>query len=617
MPAPQNTRDLLRFMTCGSVDDGKSTLIGRLLSDTDSLPGDTIATLAEDSKKFGTLDGEIDYALLVDGLESEREQGITIDVAYRYFSTPNRNYIVADTPGHEQYTRNMATGASTASVAVILVNAKQGIVTQTRRHTYIAKLMGVRRFLLAVNKMDLVDWERETFEATADAYRSFVQALGDVDDVSAVPIGARDGDNIVRRADRAAWYDGPTVLEYLEAVPPATQTTGPGFYFPVQAAVRPSADFRGAAGTVYGGTVKVGDNVVVEPGGQTSKIEKIVTYGEELRQAEAGRAVTLCLADERDVGRGSVIRRADSDILVTDQVQAHLIWMSNHQMDPGRQYEIKLATQTARAWVSSLKYKVNVNTLEQSAARKLDLNDLAVCNLSFSRQLVCQPYSDCKELGAFILIDRMTNETVAAGMIDFELRRAQNITFHQMTVDKATRAAALGQRPAVAWFTGLSGAGKSTVANAVEAKLHAMGRATYLLDGDNVRHGLNRDLGFTEADRVENIRRFAEVAKLFTDAGLVVLVSVISPYRSERRMARELMADGEFIEVFVDTPLATCETRDPKGLYAKARRGEIKNFTGIDAPYEAPENPELRLDTSEIDVDTAADRVIELLLRGA
>jgi len=610
--APQ--RSLLRFFTCGSVDDGKSSLIGRLLVDTKGVFDDQSVALAADSRKYGTVADGLDLALLVDGLQAEREQGITIDVAYRFFATPARNFIVADTPGHEQYTRNMATGASTAALAVILIDARKGVVTQTHRHSYIARLLGIRQVLVAVNKMDLVDYDQNVFNAIAANYQNFAMDLK-IDDVKAIPVSALHGDNVCIPSANMPWYTGPTVLEHLETAPDTVPTPARGFRLPVQWVNRPNLDFRGFSGTVVGADVKVGDPVIVEPAGTASQITEIVSANGVRDVAYPGDAVTVRLADEIDVSRGDVLHHANAPMEITDQVQAHLIWMSREPMIPGRQYMIKIGSRTSAAWVSELKYVINVNTREHTAAKTLHLNEIAVCNLSLDRRIPCDAYADVPQTGAFILIDRTTNETAGAGMIDFGLRRADNLTRQSVSIDRAQRAAALGQRPSVLWFTGLSGAGKSTLANRVEEKLHAEGKRTYLLDGDNVRHGLNRDLGFTDADRVENIRRVGEVTKLMMDAGLIVLVSAISPFRSERDMARQLIDDGAFYEIFVDADLATCEARDRKGLYARARRGEIQNFTGVDSPYEPPLSPELRVDTTAIDPDEAAEQVLKLLTR--
>lgn len=605
-------QSLLRFLTCGSVDDGKSTLIGRLLYDSKLLFADQLETLTSDSQKFGTVTDGMDFALLVDGLEAEREQGITIDVAYRYFATPNRSFIVADTPGHEQYTRNMATGASTADLAVILVDARHGVATQTRRHTYIAHLLGIQSIIVAVNKMDLVDYDQMVFDNIIADYRETIADLG-FTEVTAIPISALHGENITAVSEQMPWYDGPSVIGCLETASVSSSSSTGGFRLPVQIVSRPDQDFRGYAGTVVGASIQVGDAAIVSPAGTQTTIKSITGPGGEVEFAKAGTAITVTLADNVDASRGDIICHADQGMIVTDQVQARVIWMSDEPMMPGRQYLLKLATRSATAWVSELKHTVNVNTMEHVASKTLELNDIGVCNLSFDRRIACDAYADCHDTGAFILIDRFTFATVGAGMIDFSLRRARNLTLQTLTMDKQARARSMGQKPAVIWFTGLSGSGKSTVANAVESKLFDKGHRTYLLDGDNVRHGLNRDLGFTDADRVENIRRFGEVAKLFADAGLIVLVSVISPFRGERDMVRDLLDDDEFIEVFVDASLATCESRDPKGLYARARKGEIQNFTGIDSPYEAPINPELVLDTDALSPDEAADQVIALI----
>ncbi|MEQ8319717.1 MAG: sulfate adenylyltransferase subunit CysN [Rhodospirillales bacterium] len=612
MPDDATQQDILRFLTCGSVDDGKSTLIGRLLHDAHLLCTDQADALANDSKRFGTVPGGLDFALLVDGLDAEREQGITIDVAYRYFATPRRSFIVADTPGHEQYTRNMATGASTADVAVILIDARKGVLTQTRRHSFIAHLLGIRHVLLCVNKMDLVDYDESTFRAIEKDYAEFADGL-DFASVTALPVSALNGDNITAKSDLISWFNGKCVLDFLETVQVDAEKNRSGPRLPVQWVNRPNADFRGFAGTVCGAGLETGAPVVVEPDGAQSRIAEILTADGPVAQAAPGLAVTVTLDDEIDISRGDIIRHKDFPMQTTDQVQAHLIWMSEQEMIPGRQFIIKLAARTAQAWVSDLKYKININTLEHVAAKTLQLNDVAVCNLSFDRRMACEPYADCRETGAFILIDKLSNETVGAGMIDFSLRRARNLTRQKLSLDKQARADALGQKPAILWFTGLSGSGKSTVANLVAEKLHLAGRHTYMLDGDNVRHGLNRDLGFTDADRVENIRRIAEVAKLFVDAGMIVLVSAISPFRSDREMARDLIQPGEFFEIHIDASLDTCESRDPKGLYARARKGEIANFTGISSPYEPPENPELRIDTDALDPDAAAERIVRLL----
>lgn len=606
----QENKDLLRFITCGSVDDGKSTLIGRLLFDSKLIFEDQLSALEKDSAVSGTVEDGIDLALLVDGLAAEREQGITIDVAYRFFATDRRKFIVADTPGHEQYTRNMATGASTADVAVILVDARKGLLTQTRRHSFLVSMLGIRHVVLAVNKMDLVDFRQDVFDRIVADYREFAAQLG-ITDIVPIPISAKDGDNVLTRGGRSDWYRGPCLVAHLETVDVRRDLTDHPFRFPVQWVNRPNLDFRGYSGTVVSGTVKPGDEIMVAPGGRTSRVARVVTMTGDLDQAIAGQAVTLTLEDELDISRGDMLSHTENPVETTDQFQAHLIWMSPEKLLPERQYLMKIGSQTVGAAVTELKYQVNVNTLEHTAAKTLNLNEVAVCNLALDRAVAFDPYADNRATGAFVLIDRFSNETIGAGMIDYGLRRATNLVWQAMDVDKATRAEQKGQKPVILWFTGLSGAGKSTVANIVEKRLHAMGKHTYTLDGDNVRHGLNRDLGFTEADRVENIRRVGETSKLFLDAGLIVVVSFISPFRSERQMARDLVEDEEFIEVFVDTPLEVCEDRDPKGLYQKARAGEIKNFTGIDSAYEAPENPEIRLDTTTLDPEAAATAVID------
>jgi bifunctional enzyme CysN/CysC len=610
-------KSLLRFITCGSVDDGKSTLIGRMLYEAKLLYEDQLAAVEADSRKWGTQGDEIDFALLVDGLAAEREQGITIDVAYRFFSTERRKFIVADTPGHEQYTRNMVTGASTAEVAVILIDARKGVLPQTRRHSTLVSLLGIRRIVLAVNKMDLVDYAHPVFERIVDDYLSFARQIG-LDDVTAIPVSALRGDNMLQPSRRTPWYRGPTLMGYLETVEvddPQHQS-GP-LRLPVQWVNRPNHGFRGFAGTIASGTVRPGDRVRVQPSGRETRVARIVTAAGDLPLAVAGQAVTLTLADEVDVSRGDVISAADDAPEVADQFEATLVWMHEEPMLPGRTYLLKLGTSTVNASITEPKYKVNVNTLEHLAAKKIELNEIGVCNLALDRAVAFEPYAASREMGGFVLIDRITNATVGAGMLHFALRRAQNIHLQHVDVDKTARAALKGQKPAVIWLTGLSGSGKSTIANLVEKRLLATGRHSYLLDGDNVRHGLNRDLGFTDADRVENIRRIAEVAKLMVDAGLIVITAFISPFRAERQMARQLLADGEFFEVHVDTPLEVAESRDVKGLYKKARRGELRNFTGIDSPYEVPEAPELRIDTVACSPEEAAERVLgELRARG-
>jgi bifunctional enzyme CysN/CysC len=608
-------KGLLRFITCGSVDDGKSTLIGRLLYESKLIFEDQLAALEADSKKVGTQGGELDFALLVDGLAAEREQGITIDVAYRFFSTDRRKFIVADTPGHEQYTRNMVTGASTADVAVILIDARKGVLTQTRRHSYIVSLLGIRHVVLAINKMDLMEYSQQTFDEIVAAYREFAQQIG-LTDITAIPLSALRGDNMLERSERMRWYEGPTLMGYLESVEIEDDLQTQPFRLPVQWVNRPNQDFRGFAGTIASGTIRRGDNVRVLPSGRQSRVTRIVDYRSDLESAVAGQSVTLTLADEIDVSRGDVLAKADTPPAVADQFQATIIWMHEEPMLPGRPYIIKLGTRALTGSITTPKYKVNVNTLEHLAAKQLELNEIGVCNLSFDRAIPFDPYTENRETGGFIIIDKLSNDTVGAGLLNFALRRAENIHWQALDVNKAARSSLKGQRACVLWFTGLSGAGKSTIANLVEKRLHALGRHTYTLDGDNVRHGLNKDLGFTDADRVENIRRVAEVSKLMVDAGLIVLVSFISPFRSERRLARELMQPGEFLEVFVDTPLAEAERRDVKGLYRKARRGELKNFTGIDSPYEAPEHPEIHLQTVLSSPEEAAEQILGQLRDG-
>jgi len=609
----EDAKDLLRFITCGSVDDGKSTLIGRLLYESKILFDDQLSAIEADSRKWGTQGEAIDFALLVDGLAAEREQGITIDVAYRFFSTERRKYIVADTPGHEQYTRNMVTGASTADVAVILIDARKGVLTQTRRHTYLVQLLGIRKLVLAVNKMDLVGYAQSTFDKIVADYQGFANRLG-LEDVAAVPVSALQGDNIIAPSPRMRWYRGPTLMGYLETVEVDTTRRDRGpLRFPVQWVNRPNQDFRGFAGTLAGGVVRPGERVRVLPSGRESTIERIVTADGDLPLAVAGQSVTLTLTDEVDISRGDLIAAAADPAETADQFETTLVWMHDEPMLPGRSYLLKSTTRTTGAVFAAPKHRVNVNTLEELAAKQLELNEIGVCNVALDRPIAFDPYAVNRETGGFIVIDRLTNETVGAGMIHFALRRASNIHRQAVSVDKAARAALKQQRPVVVWFTGLSGSGKSTIANALEKKLLALGRHSYLLDGDNVRHGLNRDLGFTAADRVENIRRIGEVARLMVDAGLIVLTAFISPYRAERQMARALFEDGEFIEVYVDTPLDIAERRDVKGLYRKARRGELKNFTGIDAPYEAPAAPELRLDTVGYSAEEAAEHVLALL----
>jgi len=607
-------KGLLRFLTCGSVDDGKSTLIGRLLYESKMIFEDQLAALVADSRKVGTRGGEIDFALLLDGLHAEREQGITIDVAYRFFSTDRRKFIVADTPGHEQYTRNMVTGASTADLAIILVDARKGVLPQTRRHSYLAALLGIRHVVLAVNKMDLVDYSAEAFARIEAAYREFARQVG-LEDIVAIPVSAVHGDNIVTPYGNTPWYAGPSLMQHLETVPVDDALAARPFRMPVQWVNRPHADFRGFAGTIASGRVQPGDRVRVLPSGRESRVARIVAGGGDVQEAVANQAVTLTLADEIDVSRGDVIAVANDPVEKADQFEATLFWMGEAPMLPGRNYLMKIGTCTATATVTPLKHKVNVNTLEHVAATKLELNEIGVVQLELDREIAFEPYAVNRDLGGFILIDRLTNGTVGAGMIKFALRRSQNVHWQAVDIDQRARATLKAQKPGVLWFTGLSASGKSTIANLVEKRLHAMGRHTYILDGDNVRHGLNKDLGFTEAARVENIRRIAEVAKLMADAGLIVLTAFISPFRSERRMARGLLPADQFVEVFVDTPLEVAEARDPKGLYRKARRGELKNFTGIDSPYEPPENAEITLDAAQLTAEDAAERVVEEIVR--
>jgi len=607
-------KTLLRFITCGSVDDGKSTLIGRLLYDSKMIFEDQLATLEADSKRVGTQGDEIDFALLVDGLAAEREQGITIDVAYRFFTTEKRKFIVADTPGHEQYTRNMVTGASTADLAVILIDARKGVLTQTRRHSYLAQLIGIRHIVLAVNKMDLVGYDQQVFEDIVSDYRAFAESIG-ISSFVAMPISGFKGDNITALSENTPWYAGPTLVEHLETVEVDTSTEqAKPFRLPVQWVNRPDLDFRGFSGLIASGRVRLGDKIRVLPSGKVTQVQRIVTLEDDLEEAVAGQSVTITFADEIDCSRGDVIASADAPPQVADQFEATLVWMSDGPLHVGRAYWMKIGTQMVSATVHAPKYVVNVNTMEHLAAKTLELNSIGVAELATDKPIVFEAYSDNRPLGGFILIDKITNATVAAGMLHFSLRRAQNVHWQALDIGREQHAKLKNQRPAVLWFTGLSGAGKSTIANLVEKKLHRMNRHTFLLDWDNVRHGLNKDLGFTEADRIENIRRVGEMAKLMADAGLIVICSFISPFRAEREMVRAMLPEGEFIEVFIDTPLAEAEKRDVKGLYKKARAGELKNFTGIDSPYEPPVNAEVRVDTTSVSPEHAAEMIIDRLI---
>ncbi|PIV33028.1 MAG: adenylyl-sulfate kinase [Lysobacterales bacterium CG02_land_8_20_14_3_00_62_12] len=606
------TKDLLRFLTCGSVDDGKSTLIGRLLFDSHNLLDDQLALLVDDSRRHGTRGAEMDYALLLDGLAAEREQGITIDVAYRFFATARRKFIVADTPGHEQYTRNMVTGASTADLAILLVDARKGLLPQTRRHSHIVALLGIREVVLAVNKMDLVDYSSAVFARIADEYREFAARIG-IEHSTCIPVSAAHGDNLIEPSSQMPWYQGASLLRHLETVPIPDRASTQPMRFPVQWVNRPNADFRGYAGTLVSGQLRPGDRVRVLPSGRESVVARIVTAAGDLEQAAAGQAITLTLRDELDISRGDVIAAAAQPPMIGNQFEATLIWMNEAPLLRGRSYLMKIGCRTVQATVAPLKYRIDVNTLEHQPTDLLALNDIGVAELSLDQDIAFAPYAESRELGGFILIDRISQQTVGAGLLHFALRRSDNVHWQAIDIGKPAHARQKQQKPCVLWFTGLSGAGKSTIANLVEKQLHAIGRHTYLLDGDNVRHGLNKDLGFTEADRVENIRRVAEVAKLMVDAGLIVLTAFISPFRSERGMARALFAADEFIEVFIDTPLSTAENRDVKGLYQKARRGQLKNFTGVDSPYEAPLRPELLIDTASQSAEQSATRIVEYL----
>ena len=606
-----STGDLLRFITCGSVDDGKSTLIGRLLFESQQIPEDQIAALKRDSRRFGTQGDAIDFALLVDGLAAEREQGITIDVAYRYFSSQRRSFIVADTPGHEQYTRNMVTGASTAELAVLLVDARTGLTVQTRRHAYLVSLMGLRHVVLAINKMDLIAYDEQRFRAIENDFARYVAKLG-FETIVAIPMSALRGDNVTTRSEAMPWYTGPSLLEHLETVD-TRRLPQPGSVFPVQWVNRPNADFRGYAGTLAAGELKIGDSLRVAQSGQVAKITRIVTGDGDLSAAIAGDAITICLDREIDISRGDVLSRADLPVEMTDQFEATIIWLHEEPGLASRRYDLKLASQWSGASITAIKHRVNVNTLAEEPARKLALNDITVCNIATTQPLAFERYSESRELGGFILVDRYTHATVAAGLIRHSLRRAQNVHRQSLSVDRTAREKLNGHPGKVLWFTGLSGSGKSTIANALEVELHGRGLHTYILDGDNVRQGLNRDLGFTDTDRVENIRRIAEVARLMMDAGLIVMTSFISPFRRERDLARELIGPENFIEIFVDTPLEVCEQRDVKGLYKKAREGKIPNMTGVNSPYEAPLAPDVTIRTQETPLAESVRALRELL----
>ena len=606
-------KSLLRFITCGSVDDGKSTLIGRMLYESHMLFDDQLSSLKADSKKVGTQGEEIDFALLVDGLAAEREQGITIDVAYRFFSTDKRKYIVADTPGHEEYTRNMATGASTADVAIILVDAEQGVLTQTRRHSFIVSMVGVKKVLLAINKLDLVNYSEEIYDKIVSDYQDFAQTALDIDSITSIPISALIGDNVVKKSENTPWYNGQTIMEYLETVEISNQKTLQSFRMPVQWVNRPNSNFRGFSGLISSGEINSGDKIRILPGGQTSTIKSIVTWGGNLTTAKAGQSVTIILDDEIDVSRGDVITISEDPCSEADQFQARILWMNENSMMPGRQYLLKSNSQSAMLTLGRLKHRIDVNTLDHLPAKTLELNEIGVCNISLDKRIAFDSYDKNQTMGGFIVIDRLSNNTVGMGLIDFALRRSENIHWQKMDVSQESRAEQKSQVPKIIWFTGLSGSGKSSIANILEKKLQSLGRHTITLDGDNIRHGINRDLGFTDADRVENIRRVGEVAKLMLNSGLICITSFISPFESERKMVRSLVSENEFIEVFVDTPLSVCEQRDVKGLYAKARSGEIPNFTGISSPFEKPINPEIRIDTLNISAEEAADQIIEFL----
>ena len=606
-------KSLLRFITCGSVDDGKSTLIGRMLYESQMLFDDQLSALKHDSKKIGTQGNEIDFALLVDGLAAEREQGITIDVAYRFFSTDKRKYIVADTPGHEEYTRNMATGASTADVAIILIDAEQGVLTQTRRHSFIVSMVGVKKVLLAVNKLDLVNYSQEVYNQIVSDYSDFAENALALESITAVPISALLGDNVVEKSEKTPWYKGETIMQYLENIEAENQTKQTPFRMPVQWVNRPNSSFRGFTGLIASGETKVGDKIRLHPGGNESTIESIITWGGELPKASAGQSVTITLNDEIDVSRGDIIATSTDPCGEADQFQSRILWMSDDAMIPGRQYIFKSNTQSATLTLGRLKHRIDVNTLDHLPAKTLELNEIGVCNISLDKRIAFDSYENNQTMGGFIVIDRLSNNTVGMGLIDFALRRSENIHWQKMDVSKESRAEQKSQIPKLIWFTGLSGSGKSSIANILEKKLQSLGKHTITLDGDNIRHGLNRDLGFTAADRVENIRRVGEVAKLMVNSGLICITSFISPFESERMMARSLVLENEFIEVFVDTPLSVCEERDVKGLYAKARSGQIPNFTGISSLYESPKNPEIRIDTTKVSAEEAATQIIDFI----
>ena len=608
-------KSLLRFITCGSVDDGKSTLIGRMLYESHMLFDDQLSSLKIDSKKVGTQGEEIDFALLVDGLAAEREQGITIDVAYRFFSTDKRKYIVADTPGHEEYTRNMATGASTADVAIILVDAEQGVLTQTRRHSFIVSMVGVKNVLLAINKLDLVEYSQQVYDDIVSEYREFADSALDLESITPIPISALMGDNVVNKSENTPWFNGQTIMQYLETVEVSNQKVLQSFRMPVQWVNRPNSKFRGFSGLIASGEINTGDEVRILPGGNTSRIKSIITWEGELPKAKAGKSVTITLEDEIDVSRGDIIAPSTDPCGEADQFQTRILWMNNDAMMPGRQYLLKSSTQSATLTLGKLKHRIDVNTLDLLPAKTLQLNEIGVCNISLDKRIAFDSYDENQTMGGFIIVDRLSNNTVGMGLIDFALRRSENIHWQKMDVSQNSRAEQKSQTPRIIWFTGLSGSGKSSIANILEKKLQSLGKHTITLDGDNIRHGLNRDLGFTEADRVENIRRVGEVAKLMLNSGLICITSFISPFESERAMARSLVSENEFVEVFVDTPLSVCEERDVKGLYAKARSGEIPNFTGISSPFEDPKNPEIRIDTTKISAEEAANQIIEFITK--